>query len=92
MFSYSRKAQFTFVEKPQIKIISFKIVNIDIYFIIFQTKFRKGTIVKWALPSFYGGTLEITLTVPLQKEEQRHVKSLFLSQPLVPLQFVFLLK
>ena len=31
MFSSLRNAQFTFVEKPQFIIISFQIINIDIY-------------------------------------------------------------
>ena len=50
MFSCSGNAQATFVEKPQLKIISLQILN---------------NVVNRAFTSFRGGSLEIPLTVPL---------------------------
>ena len=55
----------SFVEKPELKIISFKIFNINFKFInIFQT--FKGAIVNRALPSFHGRSLKISISVPLR--------------------------
>ena len=54
-----RSVKVTFVEKPQIKINSLKKQP------LLSDRAYKGTVVNWTLPSFHGGKLEITLTVPL---------------------------
>ena len=45
----------------------------DIQFILDQTSSFKGTVVNLALTSLYGGSLEITLTVPLKHDKSRWV-------------------
>ena len=39
IFFCGSNLQVTFVEKPQLKIISLKKMNVDIYFLLVQTKF-----------------------------------------------------
>ena len=58
MFSCSRNAQIISVEKPQLKI-----TNIDTH--TWSDKAFNSTNVSRALQSLLGGSLEITLTVPL---------------------------
>ena len=50
----------------------FKITKTYIHNIIYtyENKALKSIVVKWALPSFHGGSLEIMLTVPLIKVNQ----------------------
>ena len=62
LFSYSRNAELTFVENPQLKKISFIIIKSDINsYLIIQSfsEYRE-------LSSLHGWSLEITLTVPLR--------------------------
>ena len=55
MYSCSRNAQVTFVKKPQLKILD-------------QTKLLRVTVVNLAL-FLNGGSLEITMTVPLMRQK-----------------------
>ena len=55
--------QVTFGEKPQMKIHSLK-EQIHGYLI----QIYQGTVVNRTLPSFHGGSLQMTLTVPLNSD------------------------
>ena len=50
-----------FKEKPQVKIIIFEMIKIDIL-----NKALKGNVVNLASPSFHGGALEYKITIPLK--------------------------
>ena len=63
--SYKQEIHFTFAKKLQIKIKSLKKQKQRLQFITWSDKAYKGTGVNQALSSCYGGSLEITRTVPL---------------------------
>ena len=54
----------TFEEKPQMKINRFIKLKHGYLIHTWSDKAFKGAVVNWVLPSFYGGSPEITLTVP----------------------------
>ena len=70
VFSYFKNAQITFLKKSQLKIISF--LEIETLYIIhtWPEKASNGTLVNRVLQTLHGGSLKITLTVPLN--EKRH--------------------
>ena len=61
-----RNAQVTLVEKPQFKTICFQNYEHGYLIHTWSDKALKGTVVSRALPCLKWGSLEITLTVPLQ--------------------------
>ena len=67
-FVHVRNAEFTFVEKPQLKIRCFQ--NYKHWYLIHTRpdKAFKGTVVNWTSPCLLEGSLEITLTVPINQE------------------------